>query len=323
MKIGIISFAHSHAHSYAHALQSIENIEIVGIYDDNKERGNEAARKYCSNYYDNLEHFLRLPLDAVIIASENAKHHEHTIAAANKGIHILCEKPIATTVEHAREMIDVCKKNNVLLQIAFPVRFSTPVGKGKGIINSGEIGNIVAIKGTNRGTNPGGWFVNKEDSGGGAVMDHTVHVVDLLRWYMNANVKEVYAEIGNLISEDEIDDSGIITMEFDNNVFATLDCSWSRNDSFPTWGDVTLEFIGTKGTLSIDAFSQKTDVYSNDGAHWDFWGDDMDAMLVEDFINNVKSNKNPSITGEDGLKALEVALASYESSSRKQPVEVD
>lgn len=323
MKVGIISFAHGHAYSYANALTKLDGVEILGIADENEERGRKAAAEFNTEYYADYEDLLNQPIEAVVITSENSKHHEHVVAAAKKGKHILCEKPLAHTAEAAQAIIDICKEHNVILQTAFPVRFSTPVVEAKRIIDSGDLGNIVAIKATNRGTNPGGWFVDREKSGGGAVIDHTVHVVDIIRWYTGAEVKEVYAEIGNLVSDYDIDDCGQLTMEFDNNMFATLDCSWSRNDAYPTWGDVTLEIVGTRGTLSVDAFGQKTNLYNRDGAHWDFWGDDMDRGLVEDFISSVREGKSPSITGEDGLKALSVAIAAYESSKKQEPVQVN
>src|SRR5690606_1508896 len=117
------------------------------------------------------------------------------------------------------EMIEVCKENGVLLGTAFPVRFNTPFVKAKKIVEEGRLGKILAMKGTNRGKNPGGWFVDKEQSGGGAVFDHTVHVVDVIRWLTNAEVCEVYAEIGfQKFSDIPIDDSGIITMEFTNGM---------------------------------------------------------------------------------------------------------
>ncbi|MEK4443417.1 MULTISPECIES: Gfo/Idh/MocA family protein [Niallia] len=323
MRVGIISFAHGHAYAYAEALKKSKGVELVGIADDQEIRGAEVAKKYSTNYYSNYEDLLDQDIDAVIITSENYKHHEHVLAAAKKGKHVLCEKPIATNRKDALEMMEVCKENNVFLQIAFPVRFSTPIVKAKHIIETGELGSIIAIKGTNRGTNPGGWFVDKEKSGGGAVMDHTVHLVDIMRWYMNSDVKEVYAEVDNLFSDYEIDDCGIVTMEFENNVFASIDCSWSRNKTFPTWGDVTLEIIGTKGTLSVDAFAQKSELYSAEGAKWDYWGDDMNQALVEDFVTNVQKGIAPTITGEDGLKAMEVALAGYESAQSKRPVLIE
>jgi UDP-N-acetylglucosamine 3-dehydrogenase len=322
MKVGIISFAHPHAFGYAEALKQIQGAELVGIADEDHTRGMVAAAELNTKHYLNYDELFNQDIDAVIITSENSKHHEHVLAAAKAKKHILCEKPLATKTEDAHEMIQVCKEHGVILQTAFPVRFNSAVLRAKNIVDQGNLGEILAIKGTNRGTNPGGWFVERDKSGGGAVIDHTVHVVDLMRWFMGAEVKEVYAEIDNLLSDYEIDDCGILNIEFDNNVFTTLDCSWSRNKTYPTWGDVTLEIVGSQGTLSVDAFAQKLDVYDKEGANWNYWGDDMDYGLVNDFLSSVSKGKEPSITGTDGLKALEVALAAYESSKKKQPVQL-
>ncbi len=182
----------------------------------------------------------------------------------------------------------------------------------------------MAIKGTNRGTNPGGWFVNRELAGGGAVIDHTVHVVDVMRSMMKAEVTEVYAEVERAFSDVEIDDAGILTMEFSNGVVASLDCSWSRNASFPTWGDVTMEVVGTKGSISIDTFGQHLEEYSNStGYKYRYWGDDMNAALIRDFVTNAAEATPPAVSGYDGLKALEVALAAYQSAKYHTPVKIE
>lgn len=323
MRIGVISSAHMHIYSYANALKAIEGVEIAGIADEDERRGKTFAEHFGTGYYGDYAELLKQPLDAVIVTSENSNHKEHVLAAARAGKHILCEKPISTNKEDAEEMIRVCREQGVILQIAFPVRFNATIIRAKQMLDEGKLGRFLAMKGTNHGQNPGGWFIDPALSGGGAVIDHTVHVVDIMRWFMGAEVKEVYAEVGNLITADPIDDSGIVTMEFDNGVFATLDCSWSRNKTFPTWGDITLEIVGTGGTLSLDIFNQKLNVYSNEsGVRWDFWGEDMDFGLVCDFIDAVRVKRQPSITGEDGLRALEVALAAYESGKTHQPVAV-
>jgi len=322
MKVGIISFAHPHAYGYADSLGKIDGVQIVGIADDDQKRGENAAAKYNTIFFKGHEELLQQDLDAVIITSENSKHREHVVAAAKARKHILCEKPLATKVEDAKEMIEVCKQNQVILQTAFPVRFNSAVVRAKKIVENGELGQIFAIKGTNRGTNPGGWFVDRAKSGGGAVIDHTVHVVDLMRWFMGAEVKEVYAEIDNTISSGSIDDCGILNIEFENEVFSTLDCSWSRSETYPTWGDVTLEIIGSEGNLKVDAFAQKLDVYAPDGVNWNYWGDNMDFELINDFLTSVSNGNEPSISGFDGLKALEVALAAYESSEKRQPIKI-
>lgn len=323
MKIGIISFAHMHAMSYASAINGLDGATLGGIADDNEERGRKYAESFNTTYYKNYQDLLAADIDAVIITSENSLHHEHTVAAAKAGKHVLCEKPLGTNLEEMEDMVRVCEDNKVFLATAFPVRFNTPVQQAKKIVEQGVLGDILAIKGTNRGTNPGGWFIEKEKSGGGAVLDHTVHVVDIMRWFTGAEVREVYAEIGSVYTGKPIDDCGIVSMEFTNGMIATLDCSWSRNDAYPTWGDVTMEIVGTKGTLKVDAFSQKVDFYSNsEGVKWIGWGDDMDAGLIEDFVNSVKEGKPPLATGHAGLKAVEVALAAYESFDKKRPVKL-
>ncbi|WP_059103011.1 Gfo/Idh/MocA family protein [Shouchella shacheensis] len=322
MKVGIISFAHGHAHAYASSLVGIEGVELVGIADEDRDRGASAADTYHTSYYQSYEELLEERLDAVVVTSENARHAEHAVAAARAGAAVLCEKPLAHTVEDAKRIIQVCEEEGVLLQTAFPVRFNEAIKRAKQRIDEGEIGEILAMKGTNRGKNPGGWFNEKELSGGGAVIDHTVHVVDIMRWVTGSEVQDVYAEVDQLFTEKDIDDSGLLTMTFENGIFATLDCSWSRHQNFPIWGDVTVEFIGSKGTLTVDAQGQKFDVFQNNGLEYAFWGDDMDDGLVRDFIASVKAKAAPSITGTDGLRALEVAKGAYQAAREKQPVSV-
>ncbi|MCK4590800.1 MAG: Gfo/Idh/MocA family oxidoreductase, partial [Candidatus Latescibacteria bacterium] len=237
------------------------------------------------------------------------------------GKHILCEKPIATTLEDAREMITVCRNSGVKLQIAFPCRFHPAVVKTKQILEQGTIGKVLAVNCTNRGRMPGGWFVDKKLAGGGAVMDHTVHVVDLLRWMLKTEIIQVYAEIDTRFHPLEIDDCGILSLTLQNGTFATLDASWSRPvNSFPTWGDVTMEFTGTQGTLSLDTFAQNLTLYDEKQgkSQWINWGGNMDLELIKDWVEMVNTEKDPYVSGEDGLKTLEVALAAYQSAAEKR-----
>ncbi|HGJ64560.1 TPA: Gfo/Idh/MocA family oxidoreductase [bacterium] len=323
VKIGMISFAHMHANSYATNLKQMEGVDIIGIYNEDEEHGKQLAKFFESNFYSDYNKLLDQKPDGVIICSANADHKEHVIASAEAGCkHILCEKPIATTVDDAKAMIDACKANGAELGIAFPCRYIPAIINAKQALN--DIGKVLAAKTTNHGSMPGGWFIEKEKSGGGAVMDHTPHVVDILRWFMNSDPVEVYAEIDNRFYNMDIDDTGILSIQFDNGVFATLDTSWSRTKSYPTWGDVTMEIVGTNGVISVDSFAQDIDLYSdkNTKAQWVYWGDNMDFGLVADFVASVKDDKPFQIKGEDGLKALEVAISAYKSAELKAPVKI-
>lgn len=322
MKIGMMSFAHMHANSYADSLMQIPGVEIAAIFDEDQARGREVASRYNTIHYYEQSEFLKLDLDAVIICSENSRHKEMVINAANAKKHILCEKPIATNVEDAQEMIRACEENKVILQVAYPVRFSSPIQQLKEMVDQGEFGEIVAFRTTNRGQNPGGWFIDEEQSGGGAVLDHTVHMVDIMRWLLNEEVIEVHATVDSYFHQVEIDDAGLLTLEFSNGVIASHDASWSRFSEYPMWGDATIEVIGTKQTVKVDAFAEHLRVFSNNSKslEYQFFGNDMDFGLILDFIDCVKEGRAPSITGFDGLKSMEVALAAYQSSKLNKSI---
>ncbi len=323
VKIGIMSFAHMHALSYANCVNQIKDAQLSGIADDDISRGRKMARQCKTKCFDSYRSLLDSDIDAVIVTSQNARHEQMVRQAARAGKHILCEKPIAATLPQARRIIDTCSRYGVKLQIAFPCRFLTSVIRAKEIIAEDKIGKILAVRGTNHGTMPGDWFVDKKESGGGAVIDHTVHVVDLMRWLLSSEVKSVYAEIDTLFYDMDIDDTGLLTMEFDNGVFASLDTSWSRlSKSFPTWGDVTMEIVGEKGVIGLDAFNQKVCLYNNKKVKsaWVCWADNMDLGLMEDFVKMLREDGQPGITGYDGLAALEVAVAAYRSARRKEVV---
>lgn len=322
MKIGIMSFAHMHAHSYADSLKRIPDVELIGIFDDDMSRGKEAANTYETIYYSNQTEFLEQQMDAVIICSENNRHKEMVLAAARAKKHILCEKPIATNITDGKEMIQACEAVGVTLQIAYPIRFSSPIRQLKEMINRGELGEILAFRTTNRGQNPGGWFIDEVQSGGGAVLDHTVHMVDIMRWYLDEEVSEIRAIVDSYFHNVDIDDTGIMNLQFDNGVIASHDASWSRFREYPTWGDATIEVIGTNQTVKVDAFQEHFRLFGSESKSLEhvYFGNDMDFGLVKDFINCIKKNREPSITGYDGLKSLEVALAAYKSHEKGKAI---
>jgi predicted dehydrogenase len=325
LRIGVISFAHMHANAFMYCFQQLDDMaEIVGIYDEDRERGREASDTYKTSFYSTCEELFDQHLDAVVISSENSTHRKYTELAANHGCHILCEKPISVSLVDAKAMIDVCQTNNVQLMIAFPCRYSTPILRARQLISEGRLGSVLALKGTNRGTLPGGWFLQKDLAGGGAIMDHTVHVIDVWRWLLGCEVVSVYAEGGCFFSnETGIDDTGVLMAEFANGVFATLDTSWSRpKESFPARSDVTMEIVAEGGSITLDAFRQHIDVYNNDTikAEWVRWGDDIYLALCRMFLKSIQSKQTVPITGYDGFKAMEVALGAYRSLETGFPV---
>ncbi|MCA9967647.1 MAG: Gfo/Idh/MocA family oxidoreductase [Anaerolineales bacterium] len=326
MKIGMMSFAHMHAASYARCLQQMAGVELVGIYDDNGARGQKMAATFGVPFFAEAQVLLDEGLDGVIICSENVKHRPMVELAAGQVAGILCEKPIATTLADAEAMIAACRAGGTELQIAYPVRFSPPVQQLKRLLDSGKLGKLYSAKCTNHGSMPGGWFVEAPLSGGGAVIDHTVHVMDLLWWFWRSEVVEVYAEVGDSLLHPGlgIDDAGMLSFRLANGVYGTLDTSWSRPPSYTTWGDVKIEVVGEKGVASVDAFSQGVAVSANSAGKTraQGWGSDADWGLVNEFVGMIRDKRPSSVPGEDGIKSLAVALAAYESARTGRPIQI-
>lgn len=329
VRVGIISFAHVHAPPYAAVLSSLDSAEFVGISDEDASRGREAAERYGVSFFEDAQALFEA-VEAVIVCSENKNHARDAIAALQSGVHVLCEKPIATTIEDALAMIRASEEARRHLRVAFPVRYAPAVRQAREVVRSGGIGRILAVNGTNHGQIPGGWFLDPDLAGGGALMDHTVHVADALRWMLDAEATNVYAEVGTFFGGGEIDDAAILTVEFEGGVladglFATIDPSWSRGDSYPTWGDVTLRITGTSGVLNVDAFARHltTFEYEEGKVIWTHTGEDMNELMLEDFLRGTATDSPAGASGVDGLRALEIVLAAYRSGEDHEPRKVE
>lgn len=315
IKIGVISFDHMHALSYTRQLMDIKDVELYGIADENEFRGTTMASQFHTSYFSDYHELLDKDIDGVIICTDNSRHCQISVEAALKGKNILVEKPFALTSEQAKEMVTAANKAKVRIMNAFPMRFNPNVLKAKEIIDTGEIGDILSITGINHGKIPSGWFLDKTRSGGGGVMDHTVHLADLIRWFTGSEYKTVYCESGNLIHNMNIDDCGIVMAEMENNIFVSIDCSWAHHKNYPIWPQVDMEIIGTKGTIEVQAFGQINRMVDapNNMIEDIVWNEDGDAGLIREFVDVCRTGKKPIADGIDGARALEVAIAAYQS----------
>jgi predicted dehydrogenase len=325
VRLGIVSFAHHHNNGFAAGALTLPGVSISAVWDAEPDVGQAAADRFETDVEVDLDALLaRDDIDAVIIGSENVNHAKHTIAAANAGKHVLCEKPLATTVEDAQAMVDACERNGVKLQTAFPVRFVPSTIALRDAVRAGAIGQPLMVAARNPGTCPMRWFIDPALAGGGAVMDHTVHVVDVLRWMFDAEVTEVYAEVNTRIHDIPVDDTGLLMMKLSNGVAASLDTSWSRPSTWPTWGGVTIEVIGEEGVLSLDAFADVLEVVEtiNGTYTWRPTESVGDAGMVRGFVEAIRNDTPTEPSGVDGLRAVEVTLAAYESARSGAPVPI-
>ena len=323
IRIGIAGLAHVHASAYAAILADMDDVEFVGISEpqrDLRERW-EASRVFADH-----DALIDAGVDAAIVCTQTDEHLAVVKTLAGAGVDVLCEKPLATTVDDARELVDACNNAGIELMTAFPMRFSPPLIEGAQWVAEERAGQVLAFTGTNNGripTDHAAWFADPVAAGGGAVMDHVVHLIDIMRWWLRSEPVEVYADTNRVFHPDvQVETGGVVTVTFDDGVIATIDCSWSRPDNYPIWGGLTIETVGTEGVFAIDPFAERLEISSKGRTEWLDWGHDPNRSMIEHFVGAVRGEHPLAITGIDGLRATEVALAAYRSAVAGQPVEV-
>lgn len=333
MRLGIMSFAHLHAEGYVHNLQRAAGVETVGFSDPDRERGRRFSEAFGLRWFERHEDLLAEGLDGVLVCSENAGRRELVEMAAERAVHVLCEKPIETNLADAEAMRDACRRHGVRFMTAFPMRFDASIRSARDAVERGELGELHAVNGINHSEIPAhhrAWFADRELAGGGAVMDHTVHLTDLLRWFTGSEISEVYAEIGNPFRPGTVDveTAGLVTVGLANGVFASIDCSWSRPPSYPRWGHLKMDLVGERGVLSVDAFAQALTAYAypaegDRNPEWLNWGGDPNQAMIDEFVASIREDREPSVGWRDGFESLRVALACYASAERGEPVALE
>lgn len=331
MKIGILSFAHPHAFGYLAALSGRDDIEVLTTDPEprpGEPSGAEQAASVGAPYVDTLAELLAWQPDGVIVCTENVRHRAAVEEIAAAGVHVLCEKPLATSIEDSEAMIAACERAGVVLMTAYPVRFGAPYLGLKAAVDSGALGELRAISGSNNGKLPSGreWFSDPALAGGGALMDHTVHIADLLDDLMpQARATEVYARANTIMNAARAgsETGGLVSIQYDNSVIVTIDCSWSMPDDNPVWGGLKVQVLGTGGVADMDAFdSQQITGFAGGQARRSDYGEDSNVPMVEAFLAAVASGEQPQPDGRAGQRSMAIALAAYESVRTGQPAPV-
>lgn len=322
MKVGIIGCAHMQSGKYYRTLKEM-GVEVTGVFDRNPTRGSAFSKEFGIPFFTSLDKILTTDMNTALICSENALHYDYTLACAYHKMHVIVEKPLALKTEDAKRMIVACQENNVKLFVAHPVRYAQTVIELKKRYDSGELGNILAIVATNHGKNPGGWFLDKDLSGGGALLDHMVHLIDLSKWIFKFDIQSIYART-NSHNYKNIEDSALLHIHFTNGVFMSLDTSWNRPESYPNWGDAAMKIITDKGTVFVDGFGRRADVYLKDAPMFShFYEKSMERSMLEDFRRCIDENLPVTITGYDGLYPVKIAELAYQSASQNNIITLD
>lgn len=325
--VAILGCAHSsHVWSYARALAASPAAQLVGVYDENRGLADPVVNDFGVPYFADAAALVGLPqVDAVVVCSATVEHRRLVELAAAHGCAVLCEKPIATTHEDATAMVVACEAAGVPLQMAFVTRFHPLVAEVRAAIGAGHLGDLLAIVGGNRGRPPlppayPPWITDAAQSGGGALMDHSVHLTDVMRHLSGSEVVRVSAEVDARLWDCGVDDVALMSLVFESGMVASVDPSWSVPADNPWDYDFYLRVLGTEGALDIDDLGASLQLVSGRttrGLRFVPFGVDVDERMIDGFLESVRSGEllAPSANGYDGVRSLEVALAGYRSAA--------
>lgn len=340
LRIGMVG-AGNIANVHLNAYQTLDNVEIAAICDINAERLNETADLFNieKRYTTEAEMLANEQLDAADVCVWNCNHAKCTIDALDAGLHVLCEKPMAYSVKEAEEMLEASKRNNKLLMIGFVLRFDPESGIAKDFIDNGYLGDIYYSKATylRRHGSPGGWFSNKELSGGGPVIDLGVHVIDLTRQLMgNPKPISVFASTSDRLKDRKylktnvgwipkdakpddpfnVEDFAVAMIKYEDGKTTLLETSYSLNGEQTT----KKELFGTKGGIKIDADGMKNYTEWNNfladvTPHTENYkfGKEMFTAEMEHFVDCALNGTPCKAPAEDGVVIMKILEAIYES----------
>lgn len=320
-----------------------ENVKIAGLYDMNLERAEKLAEKYKAKAYDSCESILEdSEIDAVSICVANNAHAETTIAAIKAGKHVLCEKPMAMSIEDCEEMVRVANESGKILMIAQNQRLTLTHKKAKEIIAAGEMGDIVTFRTTFGHGGPetwgidskqGVWFFDKEKAIMGAMADLGIHKTDLIQYLLGQKIVETTAKVttldkryadGSLIG---VDDNAICIYKMDKGTIGTMTASWTYYGK----EDNSTVIYGTKGIMKIyDDPNHSIVLISKDGKETYYDTDQIQTNdnqtksgVIDAFVECLMENKKPDISGESVITAMRAVFGSLESSKTGKTVKVN
>lgn len=334
LKVAVIGCGSIAQHRHIPEYLMNENVELVAVCDINEQRANEIARKFEVKAFKEYEELFESGLvDAVSVCLPNYLHAPVSIAALNAGLHVLCEKPMATSREEAKEMIDAAKKANKKLMIGHNQRLVPSHQKARLLIKNGEIGKVYSFRtafghpGPERWSVDGkdSWFFQKEKAFIGAMGDLGVHKTDLLRYVLGEEITEVGAFVETSAKDfASVDDNAVCVLKTESGIIGTLAASWAYTGK----EDNSTVIYGEKGILRLEEDPEYSLVaqyangevvkYSLGKIQSNEEGGQQNSFVVEHFVESILSDTDPLITGEEGLKSLEVILAALRSNETRQ-----
>ncbi|MCK4626128.1 MAG: Gfo/Idh/MocA family oxidoreductase [Phycisphaerae bacterium] len=329
---------------YAEALRDMEAGELVAVMDTQKQVAESLGKQFNVAYTDDVKEIMsNKDIDMVIVAVPHHLHAPIAIQAARAGKHVMCEKPLATTLDEGREIISECDKAGVKLGVNYALRYHPAAAKARELLAKKAIGEIFNIRMVlfgfkketywtqgYRGRSVTHWRGSWATSGGGVLMMNFSHYIDLVRYLTGMEITRVSAEYGTYGSPAgvEVEDTLNATLKFSNGAVGGI------NTSTIAHGDSGSRvcLLGSDGQMVLVEEPMKVYTTRDDVGlvpnEWNELSSGKDKSfsfydeMVKDFINAVLEDRPAPISGEDGLKCLQVVLSIYQAGREASVVEI-
>jgi len=319
LRIGIVGcggIGRTHLNAYR-----ANGITPAALVEPNPAALAAAVAEYGGTPYpDYRAMFAATQLDAISICTPPAAHREIAVAAAEAGCAILCEKPMATTVEDCEAMVAAAARARVVLTVGFCHRFQPEIERLRDMIRGDELGTVLMFRNRFAGhlrAVEQTWFARPEVAGGGVIFDTCVHSVDLFRYLIGdaASVQAISATTASALGPAlAVEDSAIISLRTAGGVLGVIEASWRTPP-----GEWTVTVYGTGGTATMDYGTGELRLRSDGTEEWRVIAvpeGDRFVREVAHFLACVRGEATPRVTGRDGVEATRILVGAYESAAQ-------
>jgi predicted dehydrogenase len=308
---------------HARGTQSL-GVELVAAVNHKPESMAEFGKEFgITRQYETVEAMLKDGgVDALVVSTPNYLHASQTIAALNAGVHVMVEKPMAMNAQEAEQMCEAADRSGALLMVAHCWRFHPEVQWLKE--QSTKLGKIVRTKAYSVHVNwgPSGWFAQKQFAGGGAMADMGVHALDTTRFLLgDPQPVSVFAKIGTYYGDYDVDDTGVIIVEWDNGTTSYIETGWWQPHSDSP--EAGAQLYGTKGFGAVfptrlevpNSAEQRIDLIESNFIKQDsHYSQSMYVDQLKYFVQCIEKKQTPVPGGLEGWANMKVVDAAYESS---------
>lgn len=307
--IGVGAMGQNHVRVYS----KIKNATLLAVSDLMKGTLAEVSKEYNTVGYVDYDNILEMPeIDAVSVCVPTTYHYEVVMKAIAQGKHVMVEKPIAFTLDEAKEMVDAAEDAGVKLATGHVERFNPAVLEAKRLIDEGVIGEVVSASAKRVGPFP------PRIKDVGVTIDLAIHEVDIMFYLFDSPVSRVYANMGSRLEKCEYEDHAELMMKFESGTVGVLETNW-----LTPYKKRQLEIIGVDGIISIDYIDQAVKVYGKNAQKVNVEHKEPLKEELNSFLSAVINDEEPKITGEDGIHALKVVLAAMKSAKSKNPINMN